>query len=208
MLTLLLTFLVLYVGQGVYRNWDVYMGRRPDYDSMAEHLNEPHEVEENYQDDSQFGGWFGRVWKRFHKIIKPWSAFSWTSRYKWARFRQYPLTLLTVNGQGMRRWETTDGRIDLGDSIGTSGSVYAHSMYETGFGQQVYLSRCQYWSRWHFQLQWPFFVAFHYYPNAKDVVRYPGGSNGTDGKVRFFYFGFKRDGDGYLIAFFLGRNWK
>jgi hypothetical protein len=61
----------------------------------------------------------------------------------------------------------------------------------------MYLSRIQLWSRFHFQIQWPLYFAFHVYWFKKDVMVYPDtNTNHLTIKNMFtISAGFKRDSD-------------
>lgn len=77
-----------------------------------------------------------------------------------------------------------------------------------------YLSRIQYWKRWHIQIQWPFFIAFHFYFNTKDVPEFPDrktlSGEHTKGKLLYAYFGAHRDADKvyWIPSAFIGLCWK
>lgn len=109
--------------------------------------------------------------------------------HKWHRWREWPVVLLkTGSTNGFWRYEN-----DITESM---------EPFLTG----GYLSRIQYWKRWHFQLQWPFFIAFHWYWNEEDVPAFPHRSS----KVIYFYFGAHRDADKiyFIPSLFLGIGWK
>ncbi len=195
--TALLVILVI-AAQGIYRNWDVYRGRRSTYDAMATHFDEQHEINASFADDGQFKGLFGRLWWKWKKLSKPWEAFGPLSRFWWARFRVYPQTVFAIGGKGPWRIET-----DLDDHAYNDDDKYLW-FPEASY---CYLSRQQLWKRWHLQIQWPLFVAFHVYPKAADVLA-PGEHTDRDGKLFYFYIGFKRDTDNYWFAVYPGRNWK
>lgn len=142
---ILLTLLALFIAQGVYRNWDVYTGKRTTYDALAPHLNEQGEIDNAFPDDSQFKGWFGAAWKWYEKHTKPWFAFGPDSRFGFSRFREFPSVLIALGDKGSWRYEN-----DKQDLYG----------FNPKPPQGWYLSRVQYQKRWHFQVQWPGFVEF------------------------------------------------
>lgn len=196
--------LLLFVGQGVYRNYG-----KTTYDAMPEHLNEKLEVENAFPDDSQYSGLFGRLWKRLMKTTKPWEAFGPRSNYWWARWRSTPLTIFAIHGKGPFRLER-DGHPDaaLDEAPGRFRTLWmAGSNTENAY----YFSRVQYWTRWHFAVQWPFQITFHAYWRAKDVPNYPDRPRDLTIKDVFFVYGpIHRDADKvyWIGSFFIGGGWK
>lgn len=197
----LITLALLFAAQGIYRNWDVYRGRTKAYDALPAHLDEEGEIEDAFPDDSQYSGFFGRAYRKFHKITKPWGVFGPRSKFSWARWRKYPKTLFMVGGKGPWRIES-----DLDDSaINLPGvSWFVDARY-------CYLSRVQYWKRWHFAVQWPLQISFHAYWRAEDVPVYPKRPKDTTIKDMIFAYGpIHRDADVvyWLLSFFVGGSWK
>lgn len=82
-------------------------------------------------------------------------------------------------------------------------------MEDQGWGR--YLSRIQYWTRWHVQLQWPFCFAFHIYWRAKDVPRSPSKAAAmTIKKMLYVYIGAHYDADAvyWFPSGYIGGKWK
>lgn len=180
---IVLGLIFLFVAQGIYRNWDVYTGKSQTFDALAAHLNERGEIQNAFPDDSQFEKtWWGRVWKAWKKLSKPWFAFGPLSNYWWARFRKAPVTLFATFGPGESRWEN-----DFMALRSTNQNVYYYVPSDKHGA--FYLSRVQYWCDWHIQLQWPLFFSCH------------------KGKWQF-YAGIKRDRDNYWLSFYPGKTWK
>lgn len=100
------------------------------------------------------------------------------------RWRRYPITLFGIRGRGAWRCET-DGKED---TLWDRKFVFFKN-FETG-----YLSRVQYWCRWHFKIDWPFMVGFHLYWKDEDVLK-ARERNNVDGKYFGGYRGFHRDAD-------------
>jgi hypothetical protein len=155
--------------------------------ALPEHIDEPHEWDG--KDDDQF--WFTRWRKRvkhlfaFSHRCKPGIALSPFPPFILTRqWRNAPVELLLLKGKGEARYEAEDDG-------------------------PVYLSRQQLWCRWHIQIQWPLFFAFHWYWKSKNVLPFLTKED-RDGKIVFFYVGAKRDADGifWWPAIFFGRNWK
>jgi hypothetical protein len=135
-----------------------------------------------------FTGW--SWWYMFPLIVLP-------VLKQWDRF---PHTILAIRSkQGAWRIEA-DGAVDTLDS--------RRVIWWTQFNES-YLSRVQYWTRWHFQWAWPFLIAFHWYWKAEDVPAVMERID-TDGKLWFCYRGYHRDGDQVFWGDggFLGRCWK
>lgn len=128
-------------------------------------------------------------WMKWRLQIKGWFAYGPRADQWWAKWRAYPVTLFTIGGKGPWRWESAP--------------------LNPGF---IYFSRIQYWTRWHFQVQWPFMIAFHFYFNEKDVMVptiSPNGASVTN-KLIYFYVGASYDQDAvyWFPAIFIGGTWK
>lgn len=146
--------------------------------ALPEHLDEAHEWDGKDDDDHWYTSW--------RKHVKGWFAFGPRAMEWWAKFREYPKLLVVVYGRGRLRWENTDGSIS--DAISQPSFIGNQSFLWTG--EAVYLSRVQYHTNWHIQLQWPLFLGFHF-------RQWQG------------YIGFKRDADRvYWLALYLGKIWK
>lgn len=166
----------------------------------------PHlqDIEANFEDDKQFGyGWFGRLYTRINQVSKTWFAFSYRCTERWARWRKYPKVLFLVWGKGYVRLE---GPAEV---IPVEPPYNRRIVVNTGF-EDLYLSRIQYWCRWHFAIQWPLMFSFHFYPKAEDVPKPWDTLSDLDGKVWFAYWGhFDADLVYWMVtSMYLGRNWK
>lgn len=163
--------------------------------ALPEHLQD---IENNFPDDSQFGTttWYGRLYKWFNKKTKTWFAFSYRCTEWWARWRKYPIVLVGIRGKGTWRWE---GIESVGDPKFLFFKSYSHS----------YLSRVQYYSRWHFAIQWPLMFSCHFYPDSRDIP-IPFSRPDLDGKVWFAYWNhFDADLIYWMVtSAYIGRNWK
>lgn len=153
--------------------------------------------------------WKGTDWdvwyQRWMLHIKHWFAFGPRATEWWACWREFPTTLLALKGDGPYRLESSDGNDEFGDGddryIGLLGwkPTYPYK------NERVYLSAIQYWCKWHFQIQWPFFIAFHYY--IDDVPKPP--ERAGDRRVLYFRFGARRDADRvyWFPSLFIGLSW-
>lgn len=163
----------------------------------------PHlqDVENNFPDDAQFGTetLFGRAYKWINKKTKTWFAFSYRCTEWWARWRKFPIVLYQIGGIGPWRYETIGG--DFVVATGTSLALVT---------EDSYLSRIQYYKRWHFAIQWPLMISFHIYPNAADVPVYGESRSESDGKLWFAYWNhFDADLVYWMVtSIYIGRNWK
>lgn len=181
--------------------------------ALPEHLNDPDEIENAFPDDSQYGGWFGRIWKRYNKWAKPIEAWGprcprgiaftfwppWILSRKW---RENPIVLLAQRGPGHWRLEK-DGAPDLHTSVDNpNDALKEHPGY--------YLSRNQYWCRSHWQICWPLFFCFHRYNDTAQVMSIATMREDKDGQLKMGYIGAKRDGDKvfWWIAAFFGKCFK
>jgi len=122
--------------------------------------------------------------------------------FKW---RDIPKVLFALKGQGVLRWENSDGTKILHDyqsKILLTTHVKDQKLY--------YLSRIQPWCRWHISLQWPLFFNCHYIFRSEDVVLYPTYQSAFGiTKMITFGIGFKRDGDKvYWLTMNAGGNFE
>jgi hypothetical protein len=156
---------------------------------------------------------------RWRLYCKGWFAYGPRATEAWAKWREWPKTLFAIRSkQGGFRVETeTWERDSAWDCIWSMRSLFNTDMYvyrdvSDLVGEYIpgYLSRVQYYTRWHFQIQWPFMVAFHVYFKAKDVPEYGQPRPDTTNKLFYFYFGAHRDGDKvfWFPSAFLGLTWK
>ncbi len=200
-----LTIIAIIAAQGIYRNWDVYRGKRTTYDAMPEHLDEQVEIDGAFPDDSQFAnrkgifGVLGRLWKAWKKLVRPWEVFGPRSRFWWARWRSTPIVLFAAKGEG--RWRMENDEIDIG----------LNDRRKTEGWPNWYLSRIQYWTRWHIAVKWPLQITGHIYWRKADVPKFPDRPEKDLGITRLFYFyvPIHRDADKtYLVSFFIGGGFK
>lgn len=187
--------------------------------AMPEHLNSREEIENAFPDDSQFGttSWWGRLYRWYNKETKTLFAFSYRCIEWWARWRRYPKVLFAIKSKdGYFRIET-DIRGGSADCAYDARYLFNESVFHVDNSDphcdvfsEGYLSRIQYWCRWHFAIQWPLMVSFHFYPKAADVPKYGEPRPELDGKLWFAYWG-HFDADLVYWMFtsaYLGRNWK
>jgi hypothetical protein len=166
--------------------------------ALPKHLQD---IENSFPDDEQFGTktLFGKVYRWINKKTKTWFAFSYRCTEWWAKWRKYPKVLLAIGGKGTWRYESERGDVRL-DEI--------RVVFNGGY--PPYLSRIQYYKRWHFAIQWPFIITFHCYFRAKDVPKSTAYSLDTDGTLLFFYLN-HFDADLVYWMFtsaYIGFNWK
>ena len=163
--------------------------------ALPKHLQD---VENHFPDDEQFGTktLFGKLYRWYQKKTKTWFCFSYRCIEWWARWRQFPFVLFAVGGDGPWRYESQDGS--------------ATSYKQLNTGNNWYLSRIQYYKRWHFAIQWPLMVSFHFYFKAINVPTPENPHPNTEGTLFYFYW---NHFDNELIywmftSLYLGRNWK
>lgn len=178
--------------------------------ALNERLNDPANWKGTDDDN-----WF----MRWRIPLKGLFAYGPRATQWWAKWREYPKTLLAIRSrQGVFRAETEGWERDSSwDSVWDirwlfNDDVYAYRELEVPIVEykQGYLSRIQYYARWHFQIQWPFMIAFHFYFKAKDVPKYGEPRPNTDSKLFYFYFGAHRDSDKvyWFPSAFAGLVWK
>lgn len=137
----------------------------------------------------------------------------------WAKWREFPKTLFAVKAKdGYFRIETETWERDSSkDCAYDARYLFNENSWHVDNSDPHcdvispgYLSRVQYYTRWSFQVQWPFMVAFHWYWKAADVPKWGEPRPDTDGKLVFVYFGAHRDGDKvyWFPSAFAGRVWK
>lgn len=170
--------------------------------ALPEHLKD---VENHFPDDKQFGDkhWWARLYTWYNKKTKTWFAFSYRCTEWWARWRKYPIVLFAIRGKGRFRME--DDKMEIVQWTESNSDVWINYL-----GVENYLSRIQYYTRWHFAVQWPLMFSAHFYPKAEDVPKFGEPVPDLDGKVWFFYWNhFDRDLIYWMVtSFFLGRVWK
>ena len=145
--------------------------------ALPEHLDEAHEWDGKDDDDHWYTSW--------RKHVKGWFAFGPRATEWWAKFREYPVTLLALRGNGTWRFETNETSFEFGMF-----TPFFHLLDWKLSKDSHYLSRVQYYNDWHIALAWPLFL------------------HGHVGNWQF-YIGFKRDADRvYWLALYLGKIWK
>lgn len=171
-------------------------------DALPEHLQD---IENNFPDDDQYSNIpiLGKMYRYFNKTTKTWFAFSYRCKNRLFRWRKYPKLLLGIGGQGVWRWEPV---------IPHTPEIYDRNNNPLSGGQPsfYYLSRIQYYKRWHFAIQWPLIISFHAYFRNEDVPVYGKERPDTDGKLFFFYWN-HYDADlvyWMLTSIFIGLGWK
>jgi hypothetical protein len=139
----------------------------------------------------------------------------------WAKWREYPKTLIAFFGKGQARFESETWKRDSSfDSAWPTSYLFNKEVQIFSQSQIVdntltwvvysgYLSAIQYYTRWHFAIQWPFHIQFHFYFKASDVPVYGVPRPKLDGKLFYFRFGARRDGDKifWFPSFFAGLTW-
>lgn len=159
------------------------------WDSLPESIDEPFEW--SGKDDDKY--WF----TRWRKSIKGWFAYSYRSKRWWARWREFPVLLASAKGKGV--WRLENDSSECGSSSSQGDKTW-------------YLSRVQYWCRWHIQVQWPLFFAFHIYWKDSYVPKFPDRASKVQNikYMFYFYFGASRDSDKvyWFPAIFIGGSWK
>ena len=170
--------------------------------ALPPHLDSDEEIEANFKDDSQFAQyWWGKYYAQFRKTLKPWLAFGPRATEWWARWRQYPITIFAIKSkEGQFRFESDESH-DL---------VISQRVLWWRDSDGSYLSRNQYYAKWHFQICWPFFIAFHCYTDGVVLPELNKPVPDMDGKLKMAYFGAKRDADIVLWfpALYIGENFK
>lgn len=134
-------------------------------------------------------------WMRWRIPLKWLFAFGPRSSHWLCKWRRFPKILFKMKGTGVWRYEADE------------------TAEEIQLNRTPYLSRIQYYCRWHIQITWPLMVAFHFYFKPSSVLQ-PGqpnwGETNTDGKLFYFYIGTHRDSDVvyWFPSAFLGFVWK
>lgn len=130
--------------------------------------------------------WYQRWMLKFHGCF----SFGPLSHFWWARWKNPPKTLLKIGSGPTGTWRYE------GDPI-------------TG---EPYISRIQYYQRWHFAIHWPFLITFHFYFKASDVpqTQYAKLGDFLDNKLFYFYLGTHYDQDAvyWCPSAYLGLTWK
>lgn len=143
---------------------------------------------ERLQQDSN---WVGTDWDtKWQRWMIPFKAvFAYGPRAKewWARWKTPPKILLRIGDKNGWRWEMDP------------------------LSMCTYVSRVQYFKRWHFAIHWPLLVTFHCYfkkkgvPMAGDVL-----GDRLSNTLFYCYFGAHYDQDGvyWMPSVYVGLTWK
>jgi hypothetical protein len=137
-------------------------------------------------------------WMRWFIPIKlKYLCFGPRDSHPWHQWREVPITLFSRKGAG--DWRLENDRDE----------IYWNGKDRNLIPEDYYLSRIQYYTRWHIQIQWPFMIAFHFYFRTKDVMPY-GERTNVDNKLFYCYFGAHRDADKvyWIPSAFVGLCWK
>lgn len=154
--------------------------------------------------------WFMRIKKK----VQAWFAAGPRVSSGFWKWHEFPITSFALKYKGMWRLENTDGTIFNSESRNVLFDWIGYIIKDYGPGKRVgeflYLSRIQPWTRWHFSINWPFFVNFHLIYRVKDIVEYPEyRSDFGIGKMFTFYFGWKRDSNKvYIPTIYGGGNFE
>jgi hypothetical protein len=147
--------------------------------------------------------WFQR-WilknPRIHGLL----AYGPRDPHWWECWRTIPKVLFAIGGKGAWRWES-DTNKTVADFDGFI--LRDRTLTKAGY----YISRIQYWKRWHLAIHWPFLVTFHFYFKEEDVlVPQINQGSSVDRKLFYCYFGAHRDADQvyWFPSAFLGLTWK
>jgi len=207
-----------------------------DRSGLPPHLNDQEEIDKAFPDDSQFGGWFGRLYKWWSKTTKSWEAFSWRSPKGiafayilfpgfyllpflvwftgWSWWYLFPIGVIPV----ARQWRKVPKILFAikGDGVWRfeadgKPDLWSHLDDPKEYLKEhpdYYLSRMQLWSDWHIAIQWPIFFSYHIY-DIPDTAIKPGKKENRDGEITTAYAGAKRDTDCFwFVSFFAGENFK
>lgn len=178
------------------------------------------DVENHFPDDDQYNHVpvFGKLYRWYQKTSKTWFCFSYRCTEWWAKWRPFPKVLFAIKSkEGYFRIETGYPDGSSKDCAYDARYIWNENVWHvdnsdphTDVFSEGYLSRIQYWCRWHFAIQWPLMVSFHFYPKAADVPKYGEPRGDLDGKLWYFYWNhFDADLVYWMItSVFLGRVWK
>lgn len=161
------------------------------WDALPERLQSP-EAWKGTDNDT----WYARWTLQF----QGWFAFGPRAKEWWANWKFPPRVLFKIGGKGTWRYEWISDPTVPGIN------------YPTVVQQWKVLSRCQYYKRWHFAVQWPFMVTFHIYWHEKDVPSATGSwVNEFDiSRLLFIYGPIHWDADlvYWILSFYFGGQWK
>lgn len=154
--------------------------------------------------------WWGQRWWN-----KAWFCYGPRATEWYAKWREFPMIIFAIRSRvsGVFRVETEDWTRDSGRERPALENRYvmdSNIRLTVDDGPmtrtvQGYLSAIQYWTKWHIQLQWPFFFAFHFYIGS--VPPFP--DHAGDRRVIYFRIGARRDADKcyWFPSVFLGLRW-
>lgn len=169
------------------------------WDALPQNLSRPHDWDGKDHD---------KVWyTRWVKYVKGWFAMSYRSRFAWARWRNTPRILFAYFGKGDARLESDRD----GETTASNGLWYWRNDISKPELGSMYVSRVQYWCRWHLAVQWPLQVTFHIYWRAADVPVWPHRPADLGIKKLLFVYGpTHRDADKvyWIFSFYIGGQWK
>lgn len=162
--------------------------------ALPEHINEAKEWK-----GTDWDTWYQRWMLRF----KHWFAYGPRATEWWAKWREFPITLFAAAGKGYWRFESEDWTRDSSYSYSISTAGMRNLLWE--HFEDEYLSAIQYWTKWHVQIQWPFYIGFHLY---FDTVPQPY-EHYRGRRVFFFRAGARRDADKvyWFPCIFIGTTW-
>mgnify|MGYP006957730104 CR=1 FL=1 len=127
------------------------------------------------------------AWMNWRLKVKGWFAYGPRATQWWAKWHTPPKCLFKLGGDGAWRYETDP------------------------MSGRLYLSRIQYWKRWHVAIQWPFFIQASIYPKKEDTMPFGDfAGSSVDKKVTYAYLGCSYDQDGvyWFPSGFIGKTWK
>lgn len=167
------------------------------------------DVENHFPDDDQYKNVpiFGNLYRWYQKKSKTWFAFSYRCTEWWAKWRKFPTVLFAIGGKGEWRFET---HAETGYGIVSAELYTPNAVFFSLDSGNYYLSRIQYYKRWHFAIQWPLMVSFHVYKKEINVPIIGQTLPDLDGKLWFAYWN-HFDADlvyWMLTSFFVGGGWK
>jgi hypothetical protein len=164
----------------------------------------PHlrDIENNFEDDDQYKDhWYGPIYRWFNKKTKTWFAFSFRCPEWWAKWRQTPIVLFALRGNGCWRAEHPVSGED-----GWRGRKFWYGFKP--MADDWYLSRQQLYCRWHIAIQWPLMVSVHWYPKQEYVPVFGEPKPDLDGKYWNAYWN-HYDADNIfwmLTSIYIGTN--
>jgi hypothetical protein len=145
--------------------------------------------------NAQTGDW-SKIWP-FKYITPSWTAFGPRCKEWWAAWREFPVALVSLKGEGPWRSEPTDGSDNgVGETVQEALApkvLLRDSAFVPNPGNQRYLSSIQYWAKWSVMLQWPLFFAVSYYLDPVPLFPILPGTK----RVLYFRIGARRNAQGF-----------